>query len=154
MPRLRERGDDIVLLAEHFLAQTRGTQPSAGFSSATLAELRRRTWPGNVRELRSAVQQAGLLARGQPIMPEHLPRPRELMTTTADDDVLGGLQRAIRAWTAAELSGDTRENLYQQLLKQIEPPFFDEVLKVTGHNRAAAADLLGLHRATLRKKLR
>jgi len=154
LPPLRERDDDIVILAEHFLAQAKSGTAPAGFTNAAISELKRRHWPGNVRELRSAVQQAGLLARGQPIAPEHLPQPRELLAPAADDAETA-LQQATREWAIAEFAGAApRENLYQRILQQIEPALFEEVLKITGGNRAAAADILGLHRATLRKKLR
>ena len=60
----------------------------------------------------------------------------------------------MRDWTAAELAaGRGAGSLYQQFLAQAEPPLFETVLDSTSQNRAAAADLLGIHRATLRKKL-
>ncbi len=154
LPPLRERSDDTILLAEHFLRQVRVPSHAAtGFTKAAILELQNRFWPGNVRELRSAVQQAALIARGQAIEVEHLPASREL-GTVAGDDLPGSLRRAVRNWAAAQLAQEQpHENLHQQLLDQVEPPLFDVVLQKTQQNRAAAADILGLHRATLRKKL-
>ena len=154
LPPLRERGDDIALLAEHFLSLVRsGLHTATGISPPALDELCRRYWPGNVRELRGAVQQAALLARGQPIDVEHLPAPREL-GVDAPRDLNSNLQRAVRDWALSQLAAETPvESLHQKMLDQVEPPLFDAVLKKTHDNRAAAAEILGLHRATLRKKL-
>ena len=73
LPPLRDRRDDIALLAQHFASQFAG-QPVA-FAEETLAELERRPWYGNVRELRSAIEHALVLARRGVVMPEHLPPP-------------------------------------------------------------------------------
>jgi DNA-binding NtrC family response regulator len=63
LPPLRDRGDDIELLADHFLAQLNGAAGSAKrFSRACLERLRRHSWPGNVRELRNVIERAFILA--------------------------------------------------------------------------------------------
>ena len=74
LPPLRERRDDIPALADHFLRQA----PVANLAATPLAAdvldaLRDRSWTGNVRELRNAIEHAAIVARGQPIRPEHLP---------------------------------------------------------------------------------
>ncbi len=154
LPPLRERLEDVPLLAERFL--TRLVQPGESakrFTAAAMTELCRRPWPGNVRELRNAVEHGALLARSGAIGPEHLPPPLQL---EAKDSAAPGsvLEQAVRNWTAAELAaGRSAGSLYQQFLSQAEPPLFETVLDSTLQNRAAAADLLGIHRATLRKKL-
>jgi DNA-binding NtrC family response regulator len=75
MPPLRDRGDDIVLLAEQFLdEQNRSAGTTKRFAREALARLRRHGWPGNVRELRNAVQRAVILA-DEDIDAEHLPLP-------------------------------------------------------------------------------
>jgi two-component system nitrogen regulation response regulator GlnG len=92
-----------------------------------------------------------LLARGRQIEVEHLP-PAE---PAASQPALGDeLQAAVRNWTARQLASRAAEgNLYQEFLARVEPSLFDVILEQTTGNRAAAADLLGIHRATLRKKL-
>jgi DNA-binding NtrC family response regulator len=71
VPPLRERPEDILPLAQHFLEQfARG---KARLSAGTADCLRRYAWPGNVRELRNAMERAALLSRGDVILPEHLP---------------------------------------------------------------------------------
>jgi DNA-binding NtrC family response regulator len=154
LPPLRERGDDIPLLAEHFLQLARAAGATAtGFASSAMKELKRRPWPGNVRELRHAVEHAALLARGGAIVAEHFPPPRELGHTVGQDPT-ATMQAAVRAWTQTQLtSGAAPKNLYEHFLATVEKPLFDVVLEKTDHNRTATADLLGIHRATLRKKL-
>jgi DNA-binding NtrC family response regulator len=74
VPSLRERGDDVLLLAEHFLAlhRRRYQKPELEFSPEALAVMRGYAWPGNVRELRNAIEQAVIMARSDVIGPEHL----------------------------------------------------------------------------------
>jgi two-component system nitrogen regulation response regulator GlnG len=152
LPPLRERVQDIPLLSEAFLRRaTSQTTTAKEFSAAAMEELCRRPWPGNVRQLRHAVEHGLLLARGRQIETEHLPPPEPLPTpaTTSDE-----LQVAVRNWTVRQLASRAAEgSIYQEFLARAEPSLFDVVLEQTTGNRAAAADLLGIHRATLRKKL-
>ncbi|HUY91347.1 MAG TPA: sigma-54 dependent transcriptional regulator [Pirellulales bacterium] len=153
LPPLGERVEDIPLLAERFLQNVlpAGGQP-VRFTQAALDELCRRPWPGNVRELRNAVEHAALVARAGAITPEHLP-PRNL-AAAADEESQNKLSEAVRHWALDRLAGTSLpENLYQQFLDEAEPPLLSAVLERTAHNRVAAAHLLGIHRATLRKKL-
>ena len=154
VPPLRSRAEDIPLLAERFLARSSSSQSRpTRFTPSAIAELCRRQWPGNVRELRNAIEHAALVARGGAIGPEHLPPPIE-MHGTDPADVTSALARAVREWTAAELVAARSDgHLHEQFLTVAESPLFETVLHHTLHNRAAAADLLGIHRATLRKKL-
>jgi two-component system nitrogen regulation response regulator GlnG len=154
LPPLRQRTGDIPLLAEHFFQVARGAGSAAtGFTCEALSELGRRPWPGNVRELRHAVEHAALMARGGPIRLEHLPPARE-MTPVETPDPTAVLRRAVRAWAGVELSASTLpNNLYERFLADTEPSLFDVVLEKTSRNRSAAAELLGIHRATLRKRL-
>jgi two-component system, NtrC family, response regulator AtoC len=74
LPPLRERGDDVVLLARHFLDQLQTqNHPVDDFSQESLALLRRYAWPGNIRELRNAVERGLAMARGDQILPSDLP---------------------------------------------------------------------------------
>jgi len=154
LPPLRQRGDDILLLAEHFLGIARAAGAAAvGFSPAAREEMLRRAWPGNVRQLRHAVEHAALLGRSGPIGPEHLPPDRE-MSAAPPPDVADTLRRAAAEWATAQLSGEPLPtNLYERFLAQIEPGLFDAVLKKTSQNVSAAADVLGIHRTTLRKRM-
>lgn len=148
LPPLRERREDIALLAGTFLRRLGVSGEPATFDPATMAELERRAWRGNVRELRNAVEHAALLARGGTIYPEHLP------VMSAATDGLPDVVQAVREWAHSRLSAQASpENLYQQFLDEVEPALLEVVLERTGNNRVAAAQILGIHRATLRKKL-
>jgi two-component system nitrogen regulation response regulator GlnG len=151
---LRDRVSDIPLLAECFLrnARTRnGTE--SHFTPAAIAELCRRPWVGNARELRSAVEHAAIFSRGSLIGPEHLPPAASIDGATAAN-LPAAIADAVRMWVAQELRrGASSGNLYDRLLEVVEPPLLKLVLDHTGQNRVAAAEILGIHRATLRKKL-
>ena len=76
LPPLRERGEDVLQLAEHFLAELRGTNPQvSAFSDGVLTCFRRYRWPGNIRELRNVVERALALARRTWIDTSDLPPP-------------------------------------------------------------------------------
>jgi two-component system nitrogen regulation response regulator GlnG len=158
LPPLRERRDDIPLLAEHFL---RGFAAAATtqFAPEAIAVLLTRPWQGNVRELRNAVEHAAIMARGGTIHPEHLPPP---ITTAAPagGDLEDRIRGVLTTWVQQQLGqadpdpdADSGE-LYERYLSLVESPLLEATLLHTGGNRANAAKLLGIHRATLRQKLR
>ncbi|WP_337174185.1 sigma-54 dependent transcriptional regulator [Paludisphaera sp.] len=159
IPPLRDRPEDIPELARHFIALA---DPSRGRAADlrpdTLAELRRRPWTGNVRELRNAIERAVILARGCPILPEHLPpAAASLAPESAGVD---GLDPAIARWTEAALAAlpdpdaEGADSLYDRFLAQVEPPMLRAVLRRESGNKALAAQRIGIHRGTLRQKLR
>ncbi len=153
VPSLEDRRDDIPLLAEHFLWSIRPDEPKQ-LAAETLKELTRRPWPGNVRELRNAIEHAAVVARGSLITPECLPRIIERTQPTQSPEY--GLETAVRAWVQRALKGDTETAppLMDQCAALCERVLLDEVLEATGGNASAAARLLGIHRQTLRQKLR
>jgi two-component system nitrogen regulation response regulator GlnG len=157
LPPLRERREDVPALAAHFLRQI--PSPNAGdlrLAEETIEELSRRSWPGNVRELRNAVERAAIVARSGEIRAEHLPEPTA-MSVSGTARPGERVQRAIAEWAAeATLDGAQADDpqVYERFLQLVEPPLLEAVLKRCGRNRAAAAQMLGLHRATLRDKLR
>jgi two-component system nitrogen regulation response regulator GlnG len=151
LPPLRERVEDIPFLAEHFLSRIRRAGGTATrFASECVDELCRRRWPGNVRQLRHAVEHGSLLARGGEIAVEHLPPPMDDPPPSLETD----LEAAVRAWTLQQLAdAPAQGDLYHTFLARIEPPLLGTVVHSTFGNHSAAADILGIHRATLRKKL-
>jgi DNA-binding NtrC family response regulator len=126
VPPLRERAVDIPLLAEHFLAGRPLTTEAVGVLTAY-------PWPGNVRELRNALERAAALAGGREIGVHDLP-PRIR-------DAAGPVDRIADA---------TRRHLP---LRDLEREYILEVLKQTGGNKSRAAEILGLDRKTLYRKL-
>ena len=151
LPRLAERPEDIAALAEHFLAErSRRGQSAAHLSAEALALLRQHAWPGNVRELRNAVEHAAIVCGADVILPAHLP---EAIRTGADAPA--SRDRAEQAAAdyldaLAPLSG----GWHPAAIAPLERALIRRALAQTGGNRSAAADLLGMHRNTLRNKLR
>ncbi len=158
LPPLRERSDDIGELAAHFLASATPSRASAlGFSAQTLAELQRRPWYGNVRELRNAVEHAVIVARGGSLEPEHLPPPAPPVWPAAPSAELAlevRLAELVRQWAEQQLGKSADEGqLYDTLLRLVEPPLLEAALRRHRGQCAGAARTLGLHRTTLKKKL-
>lgn len=158
IPPLRERREDIVSLAEHFLAiasAARGSVPT--FSQAAIDELLRRPWLGNIRELRNAIDHAVVVARGGLIDAEHLPPavaigPADVQVDSADSH--STLITLLERWTREQLTGGVPSGeLYERYVSALEVPFLKFVLEQHQGNFASAARTLGLHRTTLRKKL-
>jgi two-component system nitrogen regulation response regulator GlnG len=157
LPPLRDRRDDIPALAEHFLRQARlADTADIRLTPAFLEALRGRPWTGNVRELRNAIEHAAIVARGRVLGPEHLPQPTmagaELPSSGMD--LRDRLAEWARRQIAEGLVGTEEAALYERFLELAEPPLIEAVLDHCRQNRAAAAEVLGIHRATLRQKLR
>jgi two-component system nitrogen regulation response regulator GlnG len=153
LPPLRDRTDDLPLLAEHFLRRIGTANPAAVLPADTLAFLKARPWPGNVRELRNALEHAAIEARGGPLRPEHFPDPTD---TAAAGTVADRLRSLVAEWVRDKVRATPGEpaDLYQSLLDAVEPAVLDEVLRQLNGNRLAAARWLGLARATVRKMIR
>jgi DNA-binding NtrC family response regulator len=158
VPPLRARREDIPELAARFLAQvTKVLDNKVSLRDDVVRELMARPWSGNVRELRNAIERAAIVARGRDIRVEHLPPPARV-----DVPSLGPakdhLRSQIVAWIEAELRSPspsaTESTLYDRVLALVEPPLLESVLRQNQGNRALAARQIGIHRATLRQKLR
>jgi DNA-binding NtrC family response regulator len=158
LPPLRDRPEDVRLLAAHFLGQV-GPAHDGGpwqLSEEACGDLCTRSWAGNVRELRNVIEHAAIVARGGEIRPEHFPAPAPL-AGAASIRPAERAQKEISGWTAdavRQLASHDDPQLYERFLQMVEPPLLEAVLRHCDGNRAAAAQLLGLHRATLRQKMR
>jgi PAS domain S-box-containing protein len=133
VPPLRDRADDVALLAERFLSRVRGRGAGArGVSPEALRALRGYPWPGNVRELQNAIEYAALQAAGGDLHVEHLP-----------PDVREGGAAATRAAAAPDRpsAADERDALV-------------EALERSGWNRTRAAEALGVSRVTVWKRMK
>ncbi|MCZ7645618.1 MAG: sigma-54 dependent transcriptional regulator [Planctomycetota bacterium] len=158
LPPLRERKDDIPLLVAKFLSRAPKSEAAASpqISHEALQLMQRYDWPGNVRELKNAVEHAVLLARGQPLRPEHLPQHilQDLRGEgAAQGDKIEDLIRAHthRALDAAE--GQDEGHVYNEVMADTERVLLETTLKRVGGNQVRASKLLGIHRTTLRKKI-
>jgi DNA-binding NtrC family response regulator len=145
VPPLRERREDIPALAAHLLSllnpEPRTVNPF--LSDEALARLKQYDWPGNVRELRNVLQQALLVARDGVILPGHLP---PLTMPLPGDDAL-----ARRIGAGIDGAG---EFAYDAVMLPVERELLRQIMERHGGNLSRAAEHLGLHRATLRSKLR
>jgi DNA-binding NtrC family response regulator len=144
LPPLRERGEDVAVLAQHFLDEFARQQGSRKrFSAAALAALVACPWPGNVRELRNAVQQASILA-GEEIGVEHLP------------STLRSAPAAVAA-PAPEAAAEVGEALAIRLpisLAEAERRILLATLEQAGGDKTQAAGTLGISVKTLYSRLR
>jgi DNA-binding NtrC family response regulator len=154
LPPLRERREDIPFLVDHFLAKYGAELGERALSADALDRLSGYAWPGNVRELENVVQHAMVMATAGVILPEHLPiapgpsaaAPRE---GTLEQLIASRLEECVRGLGSRESA-----NLYELVLGLVERPLLRAVLRETGGNQLRAAQLLGINRNTLRKKLR
>ena len=137
LPPLRERLEDLPLLAEHFLEEHRREEdrgPEA-LSSEVLSRLSRHSWPGNVRELRGEIRKMALVASGKRVKWQEIESHPELFGTLLNP---GRPVRRTRSGT----------------LKEMERQQVERALQVSGGDKQRAADMLGLSRATFYRKLR
>jgi two-component system nitrogen regulation response regulator GlnG len=150
LPPLRQRREDILPLAEHFL---RRLEPRAlPLLDETTQFLSSQAWLGNVRELRNAIEHAVIVAHGAPLVAEHFP----VASTLTGNSPAEQLRVAILKWVVEQIRAAGQEpphDLYEKLLEAIEPPMLEEVIRRLQGNRWVAAQWLGLNRATVRKKL-
>ncbi|OYX66543.1 MAG: nitrogen regulation protein NR(I) [Sphingomonadales bacterium 32-64-17] len=152
LPPLRDRKDDIEPLARHFLARAADEGlPRRSLSREAAALLARQQWRGNVRELQNFVYRAALLARQDEIDAATI---KELLVD--DNDPGGAAQPAdfaatVESWLAQQQFGEGI--LYHEALAQFERPLMRHALRRTGGNQLKAAQLLGINRNTLRKRL-
>jgi DNA-binding NtrC family response regulator len=142
VPPLRERENDLVLLADHFL-RTYAEEDTPRLSDEALALLRQHSFPGNVRELQNAMQRAIVVCRDGTVTPEQLPaRLREAAATVNDEE---------------QAPGSTSEPLPTippARLEELERGALERVLSETGNNLAEAARRLGIGRTTIYRKLK
>ena len=155
IPPLRARPDDIPVLARHFMTLL-DPQGNVSLSEAALDELRSRRWNGNVRELRNAIEHAVIVTRSGTISADSFPAP---MISAAEPLEAGeSFASVVRNWfrsrTDSRASVSDIVNLNEEFLAEAEPVMLVEALRLSNENRQEAARILGMHRQTLREKLR
>ena len=154
LPPLRERRRDIPLLVEHFLAKHAGDLGDRGVAPEALDRLVGHDWPGNVRELENVVQRAMIMATSGVILPEHLPiGPVSAAASVAVDSTLEEIIERKLIECVRGLREYSSANLYDLMVALVEKPLLRAVLRETGGNQVRAAQILGINRNTLRKKL-
>lgn len=158
LPALRERREDVILLARHFLdrAAQEGL-PRKSLSDDAAQLLMAYHWPGNVRELQNLMQRLAVLSRENVIAADMLRNSLPLDNVPADYAAPADqLVQAVREWAKRQLGnglGQPNRTLHDDLLSVIEPVLMQETLASVDGNQIRAAALLGINRNTLRKKL-
>ena len=156
LPSLRERRGDIPLLVEHMLAKYAESLGERVIAADALDRLVGYAWPGNVRELENVIQRAMVMASAGVILPEHLPiGPVSAAAAVAGTDA--SLEEIIEKKMhecVRGLRGHTSANLHGLMVGLVEKPLLRAVMRETKGNQVRAAQLLGINRNTLRKKLK
>ena len=153
LPPLRERADDVPALAEHFLqlAAEEGL-PRRQLTDGAARMLANQPWRGNVRELRNVMYRLALLSREELIDEAILDDLQRMPGTTNDPGPTDtSMEAALSHWLTQSAPPDG--GLYHAALAAFEKPLFEHVLGVTAGNQLRAAQLLGINRNTLRKRL-
>jgi len=162
LPPLRERVEDVADLMRHFFTQAeREGLPPKQIDVAALERLKRYRWPGNVRELENVARRLAALYPQETItsavIDAELIQPA--IAAPADEggteDTIGAaMERHLTRYFANFGDGLPPPGLYHRILREVEHPLLTAALAATRGNQIRAADLLGVNRNTLRKKIR
>ncbi|WP_375255270.1 response regulator [Yoonia sp.] len=161
VPSLRERVDDIPLLAEHFLARAeRDGAPIRRFGDAAIDLVRAYSWPGNVRQLENAVRRLVFTSAEEEITRSEVelvlgnqPAIEPLRSGGDGEKLSASVAKHLRRYFDLHGGVLPPPGLYNRILKEVEGPLIEIALDATGGNQAKCADLLGINRNTLRKKI-
>jgi two-component system nitrogen regulation response regulator GlnG len=162
LPPLRERVEDVPDLIRHFFSQAeREGLPAKQLDQAALEQLKRHRWPGNVRELENLARRLAALypqetisaavieaELTQPAMPVGGREP------AMEEGLAAAVERHLGAYFSGFANGLPPPGLYHRILREVEYPLLSAALAATRGNQIRAADLLGVNRNTLRKKIR
>lgn len=161
LPPLRERSDDIPELANHFLALAADEGlPHKTFDGQALDRLKRHRWPGNVRELENLVRRLAALHADETIGVETIEmelanvEPPSQGGAPEGESLADAIERHLRAYFSAHADGLPPPGLYDRMLRELERPLISLTLDATRGNQIRAAQILGVNRNTLRKKIR
>jgi two-component system nitrogen regulation response regulator GlnG len=162
LPPLRERTEDIPDLVRHFFALVeKEGLPRKQLDQAALDRLKRYRWPGNIRELENLIRRLAALYPqeiiGAPILETELAQPVTSPTESekTDETLSASMERHLARYFG-NYTGDSLPppGLYHRVLKEVEGPLISAALAATRGNQIKAAELLGVNRNTLRKKIR
>jgi two-component system nitrogen regulation response regulator GlnG len=160
VPPLRDRVDDIPLLAQHFLSRSeREGAPVRRFASSAIDIVRAYTWPGNVRQLENVVRRLVVTSTHEDI---HRPEVEQVLgsqpaieplQTGSSDKLSGSVAQHLKRYFDLHGGALPPIGLYQRILREVEAPLIEIALDATSGNQAKCAELLGINRNTLRKKI-
>jgi len=163
LPPLRERVEDIPILARHFLekAQQSGL-PGKTLSDEAIERLQSHRWPGNVRELENLMRRLAALypqelITGEVIaaeLAENVTHEEPGVAPNEQERLTQAVERHIRQFLQASRDGMPMRDIYDRVIAEVERPLIQMTLAATKGNQIKAAAMLGLNRNTLRKKIR
>jgi two-component system nitrogen regulation response regulator GlnG len=160
VPALRERVEDIVLLAEHFLARGEGESAPRRLSAEAREIVRAYSWPGNVRQLENAMRRLLVTSAEAEIGRAEVeavlgnqPAAEPLRAGSETERLAASVARHLRRYFDLHGGQLPPAGVYQRILREFETPLIEIALDATGGNQARCADLLGINRNTLRKKI-
>ena len=161
VPSLRDRVDDIPLLAEHFLVRAeRDGLPHRSLHPDALDLVRAYSWPGNVRQLENMIRRLVVTGSEEEISQAEV--ETALGNQPAMEPLVGGgdgqklsvsVGKHLRRYFDLHGGALPPPGLHQRILREVELPLIEIALDATGGNQAKCADLLGINRNTLRKKI-
>jgi two-component system nitrogen regulation response regulator GlnG len=158
LPPLRERQEDIPLLVTHFLklAQEELGKPIWGISEEGMKLLQDYSWPGNVRELENCIRSAATLCRADVVLPDDL--PSEIRTgrqiDPTDTSHLDASLKSVLQDITKEAIIQGKKGLYEEVVTLLDKALIELVLDEFSGNHSKTADLLGMSRTTLLKKIK
>ena len=155
LPPLRLRKDDIPELVEFFLQRA---QQDLGVSTTecskeTLALLKRHNWPGNIRERENVIKRATLLSPNHVLLPSDFPGLLSGKGSESTDESLEALVARKLENSLAQMDLQELDILYEMVILQVERPLINIILNQTRGNQVRTAEILGINRNTLRKKI-
>jgi DNA-binding NtrC family response regulator len=161
VPPLRQRKEDIELLAHHFIKQAARelNKPLRGVEPAVIRKLIAYPWPGNVRELEHVIKRSALMSRTDTLTIHDLAMPdseQNFAPVKTQGNALTHLGSAVRQalHEAIDQNDEDSENgIFHRLVSYVEKEIIEEALRTSGNNQVSAAKKLGLHRTTLRNKM-
>jgi two-component system nitrogen regulation response regulator GlnG len=158
LPPLRDRRHDIPLLVRHLIQRFNAdlNRTIRGVDDTVARMLQEHDWPGNVGELETVIKRACILARGDVITTDEIGRTLAGEALPARQDVESALVRSVRTALQERLvdsSSDETASAFHDIVDFVETTLVKEALAITSGNQLKAAGLLGVNRATLRKKM-
>lgn len=156
LPPLRSRGEDVRLIAEHFLRQfsKKANKNIKGLSRKALKKLREYSWKGNIRELKNVIQTAVIFCHGEVLLPEHIILEEEVIDFAEVKDDCQEMFAKVVDPLFDKLKKSEEGHLFAQLTSALEKTLIQITMKKVGGNQVRAAQLLGISRNTLRDRLK
>ncbi|PCI38813.1 MAG: nitrogen regulation protein NR(I) [Rhodospirillaceae bacterium] len=159
IPPLRERTEDVPELVGHFMSQAESEGlPWKTITTQAMDRLKRHSWPGNVRELENMVKRLLALCAedeiGLPAIEAELAEAPASWNEVEEGSLTQSVERHLKTYFSAHGDDMPAPGLYDRILREIERPLIQLTLDATRGNQLKAADILGLNRNTLRKKIR